>query len=87
MERDESKTEVSDGLYELTALLGDLADQFECHAASRGIDHVEEAGRAMRAAKNALERQRRALERISLNIHGDIAPQVIAGAALRPTPN
>lgn len=41
---------------ELINLLGQLANQFECHAASRGIYQVEEAGRAMRAAKHEIER-------------------------------
>lgn len=52
------QNEATGGLSALTELLGDLADQFECHAASRGIGQVEEAGRAMRAAKHEIERLR-----------------------------
>jgi hypothetical protein len=48
----------------LTDKLGRLADQFECHAASRGIDQVEEAGSAMRAAKWEIDRLVNRVERL-----------------------
>lgn len=35
--------------------LRDTADAFECHAATRGIDQIEAAGRLMREAAHALE--------------------------------
>lgn len=54
----EHQDEAAGGLSGLTELLWALADQFECHAASRGIDQVEEAGRAMRAAKREIEQLR-----------------------------
>lgn len=44
-------------------VLGDLADQFECHALSRSIDDIESAGRAMRAAKAEIERLSEALKK------------------------
>ena len=56
MSAPETIPEAADGQSQLTAELGALADQFECHAASRSIDEVEAAGRAMRAAKAEIER-------------------------------
>jgi hypothetical protein len=46
----QNQNEAACGGSALTAVLGDLADQFECHALSRSIDDIEAAGRAMRAA-------------------------------------
>ena len=56
----------------LECILGGLADDFECHAMSRCIDDVESAGRAMRSAKQVIERMRAAIE-ITLKENGHLA--------------
>lgn len=61
MSEQKDTNEAADGGSALTAELGALADQFECHALSRSIDDVEAAGRAMRAAKDTIERMRQTL--------------------------
>jgi len=58
MSEPQDQTEAACGGSALTAELGALADQFECHALSRSIDDVEAAGRAMRAAKAEVDRLR-----------------------------
>ena len=55
MNDQQTTNEAADGGSDLTAELGALADQFECHAASRSINDVEAAGRAMRAAVVEIE--------------------------------
>lgn len=64
MDNQQNQNEAADGRSALTAVLGALADQFECHAASRSIDEVESAGRAMRAAKADIERMSETLRGI-----------------------
>lgn len=61
MNDQQTTNEAACGGSALTAELGALADQFECHALSRSIDDVEAAGRAMRAAKAEIERMRKEL--------------------------
>ena len=56
----------------LECILGDLADDFECHGLSRCIDDIEAAGRAMRSAKQTIERMRAAIE-ITLKENGHLA--------------
>jgi hypothetical protein len=58
MSEPKDQNEAACGGSALTAELGSLADQFECHALSRGIAEVEAAGRAMRAALAEIERLR-----------------------------
>lgn len=60
----QNENEAACGGSALTAELGALADQFECHALSRSIDDVEAAGRAMRAAKADIERMSETLRGI-----------------------
>lgn len=55
---------VASGVSALIAQLGALADQFECHSLSRGIDDIEAAGRAMREAKDTIERMTETLHGI-----------------------
>jgi hypothetical protein len=55
------QSRAAEGGANLTAVLGALADQFECHALSRSIDDIEAAGRAMRDAKAEVERLRASL--------------------------
>ena len=63
MSEPQDQTEAACGGSALTAELGALADQFECHALSRSIDDIEAAGRAMRAAMTEIERLRDALQK------------------------
>lgn len=56
LDTQQNENEAACGGSALTAVLGDLADQFECHALSRSIDDVEAAGQAMRAARAEIER-------------------------------
>ena len=56
MNDQQNQNEAACGGSALTAVLGTLADQFECHALSRSIDDIEAAGRAMRDAKAEIER-------------------------------
>ena len=72
MSEPENQNEAADGGSDLTAELGALADQFECHALSRSIDDVEAAGRAMRSAKAEIERLRAAI-RQTLDENGHLA--------------
>lgn len=72
MSEQQNQNEAAGGGSALTAQLGALADQFECHAASRSIDDVEAAGRAMREAKAEIERLRDALENLELQAVRDV---------------
>ena len=58
------QNEAACGVSALIAQLGALADQFECHSLSRGIDDIEAAGRAMREAKDTIERMTETLHGI-----------------------
>jgi hypothetical protein len=68
-------------------MLGSLADQFECHAASRSIDDIEAAGRAMRAAKYTIEQLMAAIETtLDENAHladGEVCTLLLLKIALR----
>lgn len=66
MSEPKDQNEAACGGSALTAELGALADQFECHALSRSINDVEAAGRAMRAAVAEINRLR-ASERSAWN--------------------
>jgi hypothetical protein len=72
MSEQKDQNEAACGGSALTAELGALADQFECHALSRSIDDVEAAGRAMRSAKAEIERLRAAI-RQTLDENGHLA--------------
>ena len=61
MNDQQNQNEAACGGSALTAVLGALADQFECHALSRSIDDIEAAGRAMRDAKAEIKRMRERL--------------------------
>lgn len=62
MNDQQHQNEAACGGSALTAGLGDLSDQFECHALSRSIDDIEAAGRAMRSAKAEIERMQAVVE-------------------------
>lgn len=79
MDEQQPKNEAADGRSALTAVLGDLADQFECHALSMGIDDIEAAGRAIRIAKAEIERLRNELNWIAEAVYS--APEVLRQVA------
>ena len=47
-------------------------------------DYAKEAALVLVQQENEIDRLRTELERISLNVYGDLPAQVIAGEALRP---